>query len=231
MTPSARPAAARRPIGVTLIAVLLCAGLTWLGLWQVQRLAWKQDLIASIAARVHAPPVPAPRASDAEYLRVTASGHFRHDATTLVRASTVRGPGYWVMTPLATDRGFTIIVNRGFIPAAGARYARPGGGVRVTGLLRLTEPEGGFLRANDPVAGKWYSRDVAALARARGLEDVTPYFIDAQAGADPLLIGGLTVLAFPNNHLVYALTWFALAAMVAGATAMLWRQEWIARRP
>ena len=231
MNPPARPDGAGRLIGVTLVAAMLCAGLAWLGIWQVQRLAWKQDLVARIADRAHAPPVAAPRLSDAEYLRVTATGRFRHDAATLVRAATVRGPGYWVMTPLATDRGFAILVNRGFIPAADARYSRPAGTVRVTGLLRLTEPEGGFLRANDPAANRWYSRDVAAIARAHRLGPVAPYFIDAQAGADPLPIGGLTVLRFANNHLVYALTWFALAAMVAGATAMLWRQAWIARRP
>ena len=89
----------------------------------------------------------------------------------------------------------------------------------MTGLLRITEPGGGFLRRNDPAAGRWYSRDVAAIAAARGLADVAPYFVDADASSDvpggPR--GGLTIVSFTNHHLIYALTWFVLAIMAAGA--------------
>ncbi len=97
----------------------------------------------------------------------------------------------------------------------------------VTGLLRITEPGGGFLRHNDPAAERWYSRDVQAIAAARGLADVAPYFIDAERAAAGARDGppgpgpGLTVLAFPNSHLVYAITWYALALMVAGAPPTL----------
>ncbi|MCA3579738.1 MAG: SURF1 family protein, partial [Bradyrhizobium sp.] len=88
----------------------------------------------------------------------------------------------------------------------------------VTGLLRMSEPKGGFLRSNDPAAGRWYSRDVAAIAATRGLSQVAPYFIDADATPNPggTPLGGLTIVRFPNNHLIYALTWFALAFMLAG---------------
>ncbi|HWV12300.1 MAG TPA: SURF1 family protein, partial [Sphingobium sp.] len=174
-------------------------------------------------------------ASDADaYIRVIASGHFLHDRSTLVQAATVRGAGFWVLTPLVTDRGFTLIINRGFIPPeARTGFSKPAGQVRVTGLIRLSEPGGGFLRANDPAANRWYSRDVAAIARARQLHTpVANYFIDAERSGPPasLPIGGLTVLTFPNSHLSYALTWFALAAMAAAAYIFVMRQLWKERR-
>lgn len=209
-----------------LVAVALAA----LGMWQLQRRAWKHALIASVEARIHAAPVPAPGGagwpdSDAArdaYRRVHATGRFDHNRATLVRAVTERGGGYWVMTPLVTP-AFTVLVNRGFVPPERkARFGRAGGTVTVTGLLRVSEPRGGFLRANDPAADRWYSRDVAAIAVARGLGRVAPYFIDADAapGAGGYPVGGLTVVRFADNHLAYALTWFALAALAGWAA---WR--------
>lgn len=207
-----------------------------LGTWQVERRVWKLDLIDRVEARIHAEPEPAPgpeewaglTAASAEYRRVRLTGRFAYDRATLVQAVTGRGAGSWVLVPLVTDRGFTVLVNRGFVPAESReRTARaagePEGEVTVTGLLRLTEPGGGFLRRNDPTADRWYSRDVAAIAAARGLDrapaDVAPYFVDADATPNPggLPIGGLTVVDFHNSHLVYALTWYALAVMSAAA--------------
>ena len=84
----------------------------------------------------------------------------------------------------------------------------------------FSEPGGAFLRSNDPAADRWFSRDVAAISASRGLSMVAPYFIDAERepGGSRLPIGGLTVIAFPNNHLLYALTWGTLALMAAAGT-------------
>jgi surfeit locus 1 family protein len=110
---------------------------------------------------------------------------------------------------------------------------QPRGPVLVTGLLRIGEPHGGFLRRNDPKDGRWYSRDVAAIAAARGLSPrlTAPYFIDADATPNPggLPVGGLTVIAFPNSHLVYALTWYGLALLVGVGFAYAAREEWSIR--
>ncbi|WP_313803125.1 SURF1 family protein [Sphingobium sp.] len=223
-------------IGLTLIALFFFAGFCALGVWQVQRLSWKRDLIARVDARIHALPIPAPRAAGQadEYRRVRISGHFLHDKAVLVQAVTVRGAGFWVLTPLVTDQGFTLIVNRGFVPPGNRKdHARPQGEMLLTGLLRRSEPGGGFLRSNDPAADRWYSRDVTAIAAARGIKGpVANYFVDAAASpsADALPVGGLTVIQFPNNHLQYAITWFVLAAMVAGAYSFVMRQEWKNRR-
>lgn len=228
-----------------LIALLALTGLTALGVWQLHRRTWKLELIAAVDQRMHAAPVDAPGptvwpsidASRDEYRRVRVVGHFLGDRETLVQAVTDRGGGYWVMVPLRTDAGFTILVNRGFVPPDHGDLTDPGGSASaaptvVTGLLRMTEPGGGFLHSNDPAANRWYSRDVAAIAQADYLTDVAPYFIDADAmpGDRDGPIGGLTVVRFPNNHLVYALTWFALAAMVAGAAAYFARDAWRAYR-
>jgi surfeit locus 1 family protein len=230
MTAAARGGGSARYWTTAALLVAAIAMLMSLGVWQLQRRVWKRDLIAAVQARVHAAPVPAPGPGDwaridaahDAYRRVWARGTFLNDRETLVQAVTEKGAGFWVMTPLKTDRGFTLLVNRGFVPAElkvpGARRAgRIEGETVVAGLLRITEPQGGFLRRNAPAQARWYSRDVAAIARADGLERVAPYFIDADAAPNPggWPLGGLTVIRFPNSHLVYALTWFGLAAMTA----------------
>ncbi|MFD1746725.1 SURF1 family protein [Rhizobium helianthi] len=236
----ARPTPAKRhTVFAAAMAGLVLVFLS-LGTWQVQRLVWKLDLIARVDARVHADPVAAPmpdawpainQASD-EYRRVTVSGRFLNDKEALVQAVTDRGPGFWVMTPLVTTEGATILVNRGYVPPArrapsSRSEAQPSGTVQVTGLLRLSEPSGGFLRSNDPAGDKWYSRDIDAIAKSRQLQNVAPYFIDADATANPggFPVGGLTVVHFRNSHLVYALTWYALAAMSAFAVYFLLRRK------
>lgn len=225
-------------LGAVMFAVLF-AGFSALGVWQVQRLAWKQELIRQVDARIHAAPVAAPppdqtitRQAD-QYRRVAVSGRFDHQREALVKAVTDLGPGYWVMTPLTTDRGFTLLINRGFVPSERQKPTdRAAGQVEgettVVGLLRLTEPDGGFLRANDPAGDRWFSRDVAGIAKARGLSGpVAPYFIDADATPNPggWPRGGLTVVRFANSHLIYALTWFGLALMSAAGFVLFTREE------
>lgn len=244
---SRRPQGQRsgRRLGVIAAGLLVFALFAGLGVWQLQRLAWKEALIARVDARVHAAPVAAPgpaawpaiSAKAYEYRHVRVSGTFENDRETLVQAVTAAGPGFWVMTPLRTGAGYEVLVNRGFVPTAQAPQAARRAGLiaspaTVTGLLRITEPHGGFLRANQPAASRWYSRDVAAIAHARGLAQPAPYFIDADATPNPggWPRGGMTVIRFRNSHLAYALTWFGLAAMVAlwgawPAAAARWRRS------
>ena len=199
-----------------------------MGVWQVERLGWKRNLIETVNARLVAPPVAPPPGErwspDQAYTRVTVDGVFLKDRSTPVQALTERGAGWWLMTPLRTDAGI-ILVNRGFVPTKDWRDADPmPRRVSVVGLLRADEPGGGFLRANAPADGRWYSRDIKAIARAQDLVDpVAPYFIDAAAsGSSTGPVAGLTVVRFSNNHLSYALTWFALCGLsLAGAGIVL----------
>ena len=230
---------ARAALSLFLLSVI--GGLAALGVWQLERRVWKLGLITRVEQRIHAPTVDAPgpaewpnvTAESDEYRHVRASGHFLGDHETYVKAVTELGAGYWVMIPFRADRGFTVLVNRGFVPSdqlrpAGRLAEHIGAETVVAGLLRISEPKGGFLRANDPVHDRWYSRDVAAIAAARDLSGVAPYFIDAEAAPVPgsWPRAGLTVLAFSNNHLVYALTWFALALLLSGAVICAWSDRW-----
>lgn len=220
--------------GAVLCATLFAA----LGAWQLERRVWKLDLIQRVDERVHAPAVPAPGPAEwptlnrpnAEYRRVSVTGRFLHDREALVRAVTREGAGYWVLTPLQAQEGFTVLINRGFVPPdkRNVRQRAAGqtsGTQRITGLLRLTEPKGAFLHSNDAKADRWYSRDVAAISAARGLQRTAPYFIDADStpNAAGVPIGGLTVIAFRNNHLQYALTWFALALLLTAGALLVMR--------
>ena len=235
----------RRSLRLALLALALlaCAGFVALGTWQVYRLQWKLALIERVAQRVHAAPVPAPgpdawpqvSAASDEYRRVKAGGMLLIGQAAKVQASTDLGAGYWLLAPLRTGSGALLMVNLGFLTLEQARSLLPRQAVpfEVTGLLRLSEPGGGFLRNNDPAADRWYSRDVAAIAAARGLDHVAPYFIDADAGSAARLagpggmapVGGLTVISFHNSHLVYALTWYGMALMLAGACWWVVRDE------
>lgn len=240
-------------ISVIVLALALFASLIALGTWQVQRRAWKLDLIERVEQRVHAAPVAAPERGQwpkikpaiDEYRHVRLTGTFLHDRETLVQASTVQGSGFWVLTPLQAADGTTVLVNRGFVlPELRDRAARAPstlpGEASVAGLLRITEPGGGFLRKNDAKGNRWYSRDVQAIAAAQGLQNVAPFFVDADASSPapgqslreapearqlPEPQGGLTVISFYNNHLVYALTWYGLALMVLGGAWVVLRER------
>lgn len=215
--------------------VLLALGFLSLGVWQIERRAWKLALIERVNARIQAPARPlwdiGPLDDDQAYRRVTVRGVWLKDRQTLVQAVTERGAGFWVMTPLRTDHG-VVLINRGFAPAEhkSPDICQPGAAAQpatVTGLVRASEPRGGFLRANDPAADRWHSRDVAAIGRARGLDHLAPVFIDADATPNPggYPVGGLTVVAFRNAHLTYALTWFGLAGLSVFGLVLLFKPQ------
>ena len=235
---------------LTLLAGFFFLVFAALGSWQVYRLQWKLDLIAKVDARVHAAPVAAPgphewqqvSAERDEYRRVSLSGRYLYSQTVAVQASTDLGSGSWLLTPLQLADGTLVLVNRGFVnvsplklDANGLADAPAGQSTQVVGLLRMSEQGGGFLRSNDAAQNRWYSRDVKAIAQARGLSGVAPSFVDADkpsAEANAAVapdaqkpVGGLTVIAFHNSHLVYAMTWYALALMSLGAGYWVIRDE------
>jgi surfeit locus 1 family protein len=228
------------PAVATLVGVAILASL---GVWQLQRLQWKTALIAHVAERLAAPPIPAPGPAAwagldlaaLEYQPVTATGTFDHarEAYVVYTLTSPKGPvggvGYMVMTPLLTTEGWTVYVNRGFVPADRRDPATRAGGVvagetTVTGLLRTPYRRSWFAPADDVAGNAWFSRDPVLYAEAYGARssEIAPYIVDA--AFDPELPGGLpqggeTIVAFPNNHLGYAITWFGLAAALAAVFA------------
>ncbi len=230
------------------------AGFVALGIWQVQRLSWKTDLIGRVEGRTRAQPVAAPGPSQwtvvtpttHEYLRVQVQGRWTppedQPADIWVRTGTDYGWGFWLMSPLQAKDGFVVLVNRGFVPADQRnavverlklqRQTAPDTDVQVIGLLRISEtPQ--LLRENDPAENRWASRDVPAMAQAMGLDtaQVAPYFVDAFVEISAIASKpewprpGLTVVRFSNNHLSYALTWFALALLSGGGCWFLLRTK------
>lgn len=210
----------------TLAALVFLVGL---GVWQLQRLEWKEGVIAQIEARTERKPVTLERAvalskelTDPSYLPVSVKGRFHHDKERYVYAISLDGePGWHVITPLETSGGRMVLINRGIVPEA---FRDPGTReqgqlqevVDVTGLIRTPEEQALFVPDNDVQANQWFSRDLEAMAGSmfsEGTVEVMPFFIEAVDSPVPggLPKGGQTRLQITNNHLQYALTWFALA--------------------
>jgi len=226
--------------------LILALGFGALGVWQVQRLAWKQALIARVAAGLAGPAIDIDAAqlpaAPSEYTKLTATGEFELQATTLVSASTRLGPGYWVMTPLRLTGGRALWINRGFVPPQ-AHIKTPTGQQTIVGLARL--PETSLLRPNRPAQNRWYTRDISEIASATHVaRSETRWFIDAglPAASAPTIadddeaiapqtaprgpispISGLTIVRFPNNHLGYAVTWFLLAGLCLVGVGVVFR--------
>ncbi|HMD64074.1 MAG TPA: SURF1 family protein [Stellaceae bacterium] len=202
--------------------LLLCLAL---GAWQIERLFWKQDLIAQRQAAVEATPAAVPQSlaevRGMEFRHVSDEGVFLNEKEIFIGATSEGGgQGYHVLTPLLEPDGRVVFVNRGYIPAELKNPARRPAGqiagrVRVQGLLRL--PPAGrpnwFLPDNRPDLNYWFWIDLPAMSAADKLDRVASFYIDADATPNPggWPKGGVTRLMLPNNHLQYAITWFSLA--------------------
>jgi surfeit locus 1 family protein len=229
-----------------LAALVALAILIGLGTWQLQRRAWKEDLIAQIAARAYGEPgaiVPetdwaAWRADQDEFRKVRVTGTFLHQFEApvygLAPGERQGAPlqGYYLITPLKLATGAIVMVNRGFVPTDLRDPARrpeslPSGEVTITGLVRAPEARNSFTPDDDPARNQWFARDPQAIAAAHNLERVAPFLIDADGSPNPggWPRGGQTPLTLPNNHLQYAATWFGIALTLIGVfAAFAWRR-------
>ncbi len=214
------------PSFFALPAFLMLLGL---GTWQIERLHWKEGLIAARQAAVTAPPVDLPASLDEarsrEFHRVQVTGTFLHEHEFYIGATAESGRnGYQVVTPLRRADGSILLVNRGWIPEDRKDPARRAEGqipgeVTLGGLLRLppqNEPAW-FVPGNSVAHNYWFYVDIPAMAAAGHLDGVLPFYIDADRTANPggFPIGGQTRLTLPNDHLQYAITWYALAVGLA----------------
>lgn len=208
----------------TLIVLPAVALMTALGVWQLQRLEWKNGLVAAVEARVHAAPMPLADAlkfspEDAEYRIVRVEGHFLHDKEAYLFTTGPDGqPGAHVITPLEQADGTVVLVDRGFVPADrqdpnSRAEGQIAGETSLMGMLRAGQHGGMFIPEPDRAHRVWFVRDAAQISAALGISTIAPVLIDADATPNPggLPLGGQTMVAFPNNHLSYAWTWFGLA--------------------
>ncbi|MFZ9948374.1 MAG: SURF1 family protein [Gemmobacter sp.] len=217
-----------RLIGAIVIGVAGCAVLVALGIWQVQRLEWKGRILSDIAARIEAAPAPLPARPDAEadrYLPVAVEGAFDGAALAILISVKGEGPGFRLVAAFETAQGRRVLVDRGFIPEA-LRAATPPatGPARIEGNLHWPDEVDSYTPPPDAARGIWFARDLPAMAEALGTEPVLIVARRAEpadAAVRPLPLDTATI---PNNHLQYAITWFSLAAVWAGMTALfVWR--------
>jgi len=211
---------------MTLWAFIGIAILCGLGKWQLDRLQWKLGLIAAADSRSHAPPIPldsvlgkAP--ADAEYTHIVTAGEFIPGKRAYLFSQLEDGRiGFQVLEPMRLTDGRVLIIDRGFVPQVGDRPARsepaPVGTVQVTGLWRGSQKPGPFTPSPDFKSDIFYVRDVAAIASALGVKDPLPVTLTADRSTPKGIYpeGGHTRLIFRNEHLQYAVTWFALALVL-----------------
>ncbi|WP_187331210.1 MULTISPECIES: SURF1 family protein [unclassified Mesorhizobium] len=217
-------------LGMALFAVLI-----GLGTWQVQRLHWKEGLLQTIEQRTHSAPRPLAElekqfaaTGDVDYTPVTVTGTFLHLGERHFFATWEGASGFDVFTPLQLDDGRFVLVNRGFVPydlkdAAKRPQGEVAGKVTITGLARnpLAGKPSMMLPDNDVQKNIFYWKDRDAMAASAGLPagaGLVPFFIDADKTPNPggLPVGGVTIIDLPNSHLQYAVTWYGLAAALAG---------------
>jgi surfeit locus 1 family protein len=238
------PAVARRQsgrpwLGLLMPTVVAFVVLIGLGVWQLERKAWKEGLIAALTARLAAGPEALPPASDwpslnqnkDEYRRVSFTAQFENDKEALVFATGTAfrpdlanaGPGYWVFTPARLIDGSTVLVNRGFVPD-GKRDPKSRvqgeivGPVAIVGVMRWPDRRHWFTPGDEPERNLWFVRNPQAIAAAKELGPVAPFYVEQESPFPPgdLPQPGKLAVSLPDNHLQYALTWFGLAAVLGG---------------
>jgi surfeit locus 1 family protein len=208
------------PTVFTIPAVLVMIGLS---IWQVERLQWKEALIADRQARVAAEPIalPAPGSDPAtvEYRRVALTGHFLHDHEMYLAARSMNGNvGYHIVTPMALGDGSIVLVDRGWVPiekklGESRSQGQLSGDITLDGVVRLSQHQAFMQPDNEPAQNVWFFLDLPAMVVKAGLNARSDLYVEA--GATPVPggypIGGQTHINLPNDHLQYALTWALLA--------------------
>ncbi len=208
-----------------------------LGIWQLDRKVWKENLITKLNTRLARAPEDLPRVkaghssfpTDSEFTRVKFPAEFLAGQEALVYTAgsafrpDVQGPGYWVFAPARLAGGSIVIVDRGFVPAdrkdpASRAQGSSQGTVDVVGVMRWPETRGMFTPADDPKANVWYLRDPKAIAAAKKWDAAAPFYIEQEAPVPPggLPKPGKLMVSLPDNHLQYAITWFGLALGLGG---------------
>ncbi|HEY2755543.1 MAG TPA: SURF1 family protein [Pseudolabrys sp.] len=233
-------------VEATVFAIAGIAILVGLGVWQLDRRVWKENLIAQLNERLDAAPSALPPRSDwgsltqdkDEFRRVTFPAQFIGGEEALVYAagsalrSDIKGPGYFVFAPARLPGGSIVVVNRGFVPVerkdpATRTAGLPQDVIDVVGVMRWPEARGTFTPADEPQNNVWYLRDQKAVAQAKKWDTSAPFYIDQESPVPPgsLPLPAKLEVHLPDNHLQYAITWFGLALALAGVYVV-----WLAGR-
>jgi surfeit locus 1 family protein len=208
-----------------------------LGIWQLDRKVWKENLIATLDARLTRAPTDLPPREDwdrltadhDEYTRVKFPAEFLSGEEALIYTAgsafrpDVQGQGYWVFAPARLAGGSIVVVDRGFVPydrkdPATRAQGAPLGTIDIVGVMRWPEARGLFTPNDDPKTNVWYLRDQKAIGAAKKWDAPAPFYIEQESPVPPggLPKPGKLIVSLPDDHLQYALTWFGLALGLAG---------------
>jgi surfeit locus 1 family protein len=229
----------RRLLAPAIATAVALVVLIALGIWQLERKAWKEALIATLQQRTLAAPADLPRPEiwanltpkNSEFRRVKLQLEFldrRHAwlyASGSALREDVKSPGYFVFVPARLPNGQIVVVNTGYTPER--QYPWKAGQAEIVGYLRWPESPSWFVSAHDTSGDTWFVRDQRAMAKVRGWGDVAPFYIDQEGPVPPggLPRPGAATVNLRNDHLGYALTWFGLAAALAVIFALWARKE------
>jgi surfeit locus 1 family protein len=215
----------RQLIFALILGVAGTGTLIGLGVWQLQRLEWKEAIIASAEAMIAADPIPLPTAPDPardRYRAVSVSGGFTGEEAHVLTSTREEGPGFLVIAAYFTDDGRRILIDRGFVPETEKLSPRPARMEDVTGNLNWPDDVTSSTPPYDAERAIWYGRDLAGIAALLGTEPVL--VIARSETGDGVTARPVTTAGFRNDHWQYAVTWFSLAAVWAGMTVfLLWR--------
>jgi len=230
----------------TVFAIVGVAILVGLGLWQLDRKVWKENLIAAMTTRLSREPADLPPRDRwgslvperEEFARVGFPAEFldRQEALVYTAGSALRpdvkGPGYFVFAPVRLAGGSLVIINRGFVPLdrrdpSSRAQGAPHGSVDIVGIVRWPETRGLFTPADEPQNNVWYLRDIKAIAEAKKWSTAAPFYVEQESPVPPggLPLPGKLQVNLPDNHLQYAITWFGLALALASVYLV-----WLIRR-
>jgi len=242
MIATAPPSSVRRWLVPGLFTIIGLAILISLGVWQLERKQWKEELIAALTRQMKAPPVPLPPASqwadltrdNSEFHRVSLRVQFLNNAkpaylytgASALRED-VKQPGYFLFIPARLPDGSVIVVNRGYVPMD-RQQDKADGTIDIVGYIRWPESPSVFVSDRDATGDVWFTRDPEMMAEMRGWGAVPPFYIDQES---PVPTGGLPrpgplTVKLRNDHLGYAITWFGLAAALASVFAVWAARNW-----
>lgn len=212
------------PTVITVPMILVMIGLA---VWQVERLHWKEALIAERVERTTATAIDLPPAgsdlTNLEFHRVALTGSYDHAHEFYLAARSQNGNvGYWIATPFKTDTGEIVLVNRGWVPVEkkypeARKEGQVAGETKLDGIIRLPQTKGFFQPDNEPTKNVWFYVAPAEMVAASGIPMRTDLYLDADPTPNPggFPIGGQTRIELPNDHLQYAVTWALLAIALA----------------
>ena len=216
----------RRYLFPLIIGILGCAILVSLGLWQLRRMDWKEDMIAQIQSRIGGAPVALPASPDPsmKYLPVLVSGQTTGQEIDVLSGTREQGGGYQVVSGFVTDDGRRILLDRGFVDQDHKRDPRPPTRLQVAGNLHWPQEKASATPEPNLTENIWFARDVPAMAKALGTEPVLVVVAEARGDLQGVAPMPVAVEGIPNNHLSYAAQWFMIAVAWAGMTvALIWR--------